>query len=578
MKELLEKYQSYPAVDLPDRQWPSRQLKSSPIWCSVDLRDGNQALINPMTLEQKLEMFQLLLDIGFREIEVGFPAAAQVEYDFLRKLVDDHLIPDDVVIQVLVQCREPLIQRTFEALEGVKQSIVHIYNSTSTVQRRVVFGKDRSEITDIAVEGAKLVHELSKPLKDKGSKVMFQYSPESFTGTELDFSLSICEAVIDVWQPTPDNKIILNLPATVEMSAPNVYADQIEWFCRNIKKRDSVIVSVHTHNDRGCGIAASELGLLAGADRVEGTLFGNGERTGNADLFVLAMNLFAHGIDPKLDFRNIDHIIKTYESCCQLPVHQRHPYAGALVYTAFSGSHQDAINKGMKAYQNQQSSKIWEVPYLPIDPQDLGRTYEAIIRINSQSGKGGVAYIMAQEFGYELPKTLHPEFAKVIQTYSDKVEREITPQEIFEQFQKTYLQIQTPFEFDGYSIKSLPHTNREESAVQIDAKLFFNQQPLKIQGWGNGPLDALCTGLREIDKISFRLTEYHEHALGKGSNAKAIAYVQIRTNHGQHYFGVGQDTNTTVAPFKALLNAFNRAYAAGDFDVSSLIESEALAD
>ena len=576
MKELLEKYQPYPVVDLPDRQWPSRQLKKSPIWCSVDLRDGNQALINPMTLEQKLEMFQLLLDIGFREIEVGFPAASQVEYDFLRKLVEDRLVPDDVTLQVLVQCRKPLIQKTFEALEGVKKSIVHIYNSTSTVQRRVVFGKDRSEIIDIAVKGAMLVNELSKPLKETGSDVMFQYSPESFTGTELDFSLEICEAVIDVWQPTPENKIILNLPATVEMSSPNIYADQIEWFCRNIKQRESVIISVHTHNDRGCGIASSELGLLAGAERVEGTLFGNGERTGNADLFVLGMNLFAHGIDPNLDFRDMDRIIKTYESCCELPVHQRHPYAGSLVYTAFSGSHQDAINKGMKEYQSQQTGTVWEVPYLPIDPQDLGRTYEAIIRINSQSGKGGVAYIMAQEFGYELPKMLHPEFAKVIQAYSDQVQREITPQEIFEQFEKTYLKVQTPFEFDYYSINSLPHTNREESAVQIDAKLFFNQQQLDIQGRGNGPLDALCTGLREIDGIDFRVIDYHEHALGKGSNAKAIAYVQICTNSGQYYFGVGQDTNTTVAPFKALLNAFNRAHATGDFDTSSLKEAEAI--
>ncbi|MBM9615614.1 2-isopropylmalate synthase [Desulfobulbus rhabdoformis] len=557
-QESLKKYRPYPQVQLKDRTWPDKVVSKAPTWCSVDLRDGNQALIQPMNLEEKLEMFQLLVEIGFKEIEVGFPSASQIEYDFLRLLIDGGHIPQGVVPQVLTQAREGLIRKTYTALSGSPEGVVHMYNSTSTLQREVVFKKGRKEIIDLGVAGAKLVHALAK---DVDTKIRYEYSPESFTGTELDFALEICEAVMDVFEPTPENPVILNLPATVEMSTPNIYADQIEWFCRNLKNRDCAIISVHTHNDRGAAVAASELALMAGADRVEGTLFGNGERTGNVDLLTLALNMFSQGIDPELDFSSINRVVNVYERCTKLKVPPRHPYAGELVYTAFSGSHQDAINKGMTALDLTQSS-LWEVPYLPIDPQDLGRTYESIIRINSQSGKGGVAYIMDHEFGYKLPKAMHPGFGRVIQEVSDAIGDELSPDMILHTFEKEYL-----FNANGYALKSFNVIKRhieeeeEKSVAEIEAVVAVHGEDKTLHAVGNGPLDAFCEALRSGLGMQFVLHSYHEHALTQGSSSRAVSYIEVLDADKESWWGAGIDTDIIVASIKSLLSALNRSSA-----------------
>ena len=557
-QESLKKYRPYPQVQLENRTWPDKVISKAPTWCSVDLRDGNQALIQPMNLEEKLEMFQLLVAIGFKEIEVGFPSASQIEYDFLRLLIDGGHIPAGVVPQVLTQAREGLIRKTYAALSGSPEGVVHMYNSTSTLQRNVVFKKGRKEIIDLGVAGAKLVHALAK---DVDTKIRYEYSPESFTGTELDFALEICEAIMEVFEPTPENPVILNLPATVEMSTPNIYADQIEWFCQNLKNRDCAIISVHTHNDRGAAVAASELALMAGADRVEGTLFGNGERTGNVDLLTLALNMFSQGVDPELDFSSINRVVNVYERCTKLKVHPRHPYAGELVYTAFSGSHQDAINKGMTALDLTESP-LWEVPYLPIDPQDLGRTYESIIRINSQSGKGGVAYIMDHEFGYKLPKAMHPGFGRVIQEVSDEIGDELSPDMIMHTFEKEYL-----LNANGYVLKSFNVLKRhiekdeEKSVAEIEAVVAVHGEDQTVHAVGNGPLDAFCAALRSGLGMQFVLHSYHEHALTQGSSSKAVSYIEVLDQDNESWWGAGVDTDIIVASIKSLLSALNRSSA-----------------
>jgi 2-isopropylmalate synthase len=557
----VQKYQSVPAINLPDRQWPTKTITQAPIWCSVDLRDGNQALKIPMNLEEKLKLFDLLVAIGFKEIEIGFPSAAQVEYDFARTLIENKHIPDDVTIQVLVQAREHLIRRTFESLKGVNKAIVHFYNSTSTLQRDVVFHMDKKGIKQIATEGAKWLKMLKKEHDNPG--IRFEYSPESFTGTELDYAIDVCHAVMDALEPTPDKKLIINLPATVEMATANIYADQIEWCCRHIKNRDSVIISLHAHNDRGCAVAASELAVMAGADRVEGTLFGNGERTGNMDIVTMALNLFSQGVDPELDFSDITRIRETYETCTRMTVHDRHPYAGELVYTAFSGSHQDAISKGLKA-QKERKSPIWIVPYLPIDPQDVGRSYEKIVRINSQSGKGGVAYVMEQEFGFKLPKAMHPEFGRVIQAVTDQTGKELSPQEIWEQFEQTYLTRCYPYALRECHIQT---DDREKGAVgeqrtTVKAVVGINGNEIVFEGVGNGPIDAFVKGFKQQAQIDFTFDTYDEHAIGVGSDSKAVAYVSIEKKHGKAFFGAGIDPNISIASIKAVLSALNRLVAA----------------
>jgi 2-isopropylmalate synthase len=548
-----ERYKRVPVVDFPAREWPNKQIEKAPIWCSVDLRDGNQALIEPMVVEEKVEFFTKLVELGFKEIEVGFPSASQIEYDFLRQLVDRKLIPDDVKIQVLVQCREHLLKRTFEALEGVKTAIVHIYNSTSTLQRDVVFGMEREEIKKIAIEGTKIVKEYAK---DFPGQIILEYSPESFTGTELDFALDICTAVQDVWDPTPDNKIIFNLPATVEMNTPNVYADQIEWMHKHFKNRDSIILSVHPHNDRGTGVASSELAILAGADRVEGTLFGNGERTGNVDILNIAYNMFSQGINPNLKIDNINDIIEVYERCCKIPVPIRHPYAGKLVFTAFSGSHQDAINKGVRA-MNERKSKIWEVPYLPIDPSDIGRKYEPIVRINSQSGKGGVAFIMETYYGFKLPKGMHKEFADVIQHISEK-QGEVAPEQIMTEFKKNYLDKKEPYHFRKCKFEDLSDT---ESAFDTSARVEYTNNGVdrSYEATGNGPIDAVLRGLQNEIGVDIKILDYSEHALGEGSSAQAAAYIHVMdSKSGKTVFGVGVSSNITRASIRAIFSAMNR--------------------
>jgi 2-isopropylmalate synthase len=550
----VHKYRPFPPVALPDRQWPSRSITIAPEWCSVDLRDGNQALIAPMTVQEKKDMFKLLCDVGFKQIEVGFPSASQVEFDFLRMLVDEGLIPDDVTVQVLTQSREHLIKRTFEALAGVKRAVVHLYNSTSTLQRMVVFRMDQPAIKALAVSGAELVK--SEAAKMPGTDFRFEYSPESFTGTELDFALEICEAVMDVWQPTPERKVILNLPATVEMATPNIYADQIEWICRNIKNRERVEISLHAHNDRGTAVAATELALLAGADRVEGTLFGNGERTGNVDVMNVAMNLFSQGIDPKLDFSNINRVVDVYERCTKIPVHMRHPYAGELVFTAFSGSHQDAINKGMKA-RGESNEPVWEVPYLPIDPADVGRTYESIVRINSQSGKGGVAFVMEKDFGFRMPKEMHPEFSRIIQGICEKASCEIDPERIMDAFKVEYLSRKEPYALKSCSVKE-QQTDEDGSAIEISAVVKVNGVEREITGCGNGPIDALSNAMKNELGVTFTLTSYFEHALEQGSASKAAAYIRIEDASGRAVWGVGIDTSIDTASFRAIFSALNR--------------------
>jgi 2-isopropylmalate synthase len=543
------KYQPFPAPALPDRRWPEQVLERAPTWCSVDLRDGNQALIDPMDVRRKRRMFELLVRTGFKEIEVGFPSASQPDFDFVRLLIEEHLIPEDVTIQVLTQARPELIRRTFESLNGVPRAIVHLYNSTSTLQRRVVFGQDRPGIVEIAVEGARLIKELAARMPE--SDLTFEYSPESFTGTELDFAKEICEAVMEVWQPTPERRAIINLPATVEMSTPNVYADQIEWCDRNIANREAWILSVHPHNDRGCAVAAAELALMAGAERVEGTLFGNGERTGNVDLITMAMNLFSQGVDPALDISDIDEMRRIAEECNQLPVHPRHPYAGDLVYTAFSGSHQDAIKKGMEALQAS-AGELWEVPYLPIDPHDVGRTYEAIIRVNSQSGKGGVAFIMKSDYHLDLPRRLQIEFMQVIQQVTDASGREMSPEEIWTAFEWTYLGRETPLEL-------LEHRTSDHGGhTVLDAVVRLDGEERTISGQGNGPIAAFVAALAADCGLSLRVLDYVEHAIGAGSDATAVAYVEAAAEDGTTAWGVGRDPNILTASLQAVVSAASR--------------------
>lgn len=544
------KYRRVPALHYGQREWPNREIDGAPIWCSVDLRDGNQALMEPMNVQEKMEMFQLLIDLGFKEIEIGFPAASQIEYDFLRYLVQENKIPEDVTVQVLTQCREHLIERTFEAIEGIGNVIVHIYNSTSTLQRDVVFHMSKEEIKDIAVEAAVLVR---KKADEFPGNIILEYSPESFTGTEMEFALEICNAVADVWKPDKENKIIFNLPATVEMSMPNVYADQIEWMNKNFKNRDAVILSVHPHNDRGTGIAAAEMALLAGADRIEGTLFGNGERTGNVDLLTIAYNMFSQGMDPKLNLENVNHIIEIYERCCKIKVGVRHPYAGKLVFTAFSGSHQDAINKGKHALESRRDG-IWEVPYLPIDPSDLGREYEPVVRINSQSGKGGVAYVMESVFGYRLPKEMHKEFAGIIQKISEQKGGEVSPDVIMKAFEEQYLSRITPFEFIKIKVEDMGDS---DSSVVLSFRYYGEE--LTVSGEGNGPINAVRKAIGKKVEIDIRVLNYSEHALGQGSNAKAAAYIQMRDNKtGEVTFGVGVSSNITRASIRGFFSALNR--------------------
>jgi len=542
------KYRPYAPVALPDRQWPSRVITKAPAWCSVDLRDGNQALIEPMSPAAKQRMFDLLVDMGFKEIEVGFPAASQTDFDFLRQLIDEKLIPDDVTIQVLTQAREPLIRRTYEAIKGAKKAVVHLYNSTSELQRRVVFNADRASIIDIAVAGTKLVKEIGR--QDYDGELKFEYSPESFTGTELDFAKEITEAVMEAWQPTTSNKMIINLPATVEMATPNIYADQIEWFCRNVEGRDHLTVSLHPHNDRGTGVAAAELALMAGADRIEGTLFGNGERTGNVDIITLAMNMATQGIDPELNTADIGRIIEVAEECTQIDVHPRHPYAGTLVFTAFSGSHQDAIKKGLAALQKS-GANYWEVPYLPIDPADLGRTYEAVIRINSQSGKGGVAYILERDFGLTLPRPMQIEFSKAVQKIADATGKELAPAQIKQCFDEQYLDQAGPYKLVSYQFDHAGETGRTVATLRV------GDQDKKIEGRGNGPIDAFINGLTNAG-IPLQLLDFHEHAIGRGASTKAAAYVQIKGEAGHDPCGAGIDEDIVTASLKAVLSALNR--------------------
>ncbi|NLK94860.1 MAG: 2-isopropylmalate synthase [Clostridiales bacterium] len=551
-----QKYKRFETIKLKERTWPNKIITKAPIWCSVDLRDGNQALVNPMTVDEKIEMFNLLIELGFKEIEIGFPSASQIEYDFLRTLVERNLIPDDVIVQVLTQARPHLIKKTFESLEGVKKAVVHIYNSTSVLQRDVVFNMNKEEIKNIAIEGTKLVKEYVKDFK---GEVILEYSPESFTGTEMDYALEICEAVLDTWDATKENKVIINLPSTVEMDTPNVYADQIEWMCNNFKDRERVIVSVHPHNDRGTGVAATELALLAGADRVEGTLFGNGERTGNVDVLNVAYNMFSQGVDPKLNLENIQKIIDVYEKCCKIPVHIRHPYAGELVFTAFSGSHQDAINKGMAKY-NEREGQYWEVPYLPVDPSDLGREYEALVRINSQSGKGGVAFVMDKYFGYKMPKGMHKEFADVIQKISEK-KGEVAPNTIMDKFKEEYLDIKEPFTFLKCTVKDAEDQSDQSKDTIINIKFLYKGKEMELSAAGNGPLDSLKRALVESTLVDTTILDYEEHSLGKGSQAMAASYVKmVRNDNKKETYGVGVNSNITLASIKAVFSAINRLY------------------
>jgi 2-isopropylmalate synthase len=552
----IDRYRRFPAVDLPDRRWPSRVITQAPTWCSVDLRDGNQALINPMDVDRKRRMFELLVRMGFREIEVGFPAASQPDHDFVRLLIEQDLIPDDVVIQVLTQSREELIDRTIDSIRGARRAIVHLYNSTSELQRRVVFRLDRRGIVDIAVNGTRQIRALVAELD--GTDVVFEYSPESFMGTELDFAKEICEAVMEVWEPTPERRMILNLPNTVEMTTPNVHADQIEWCHRNFRDRDRFILSVHTHNDRGCAVAAAELAVMAGAERVEGTLFGNGERTGNVDLVTLALNLFSQGVDPGLDISRIDECRRVVEACNQLPVDARHPYVGDLVYTAFSGSHQDAIKKGMDEMAASRS-RVWEVPYLLIDPHDVGRTYEAVIRVNSQSGKGGVAYILEQDHHLQLPRRLQIEFMQVIQGVADATGEEVTPAEIWAAFRAAYLDLRGPLELVEHQTQH--HSGEEHTTV--GAVIRYRGVEHSITGTGNGPIAAFTNALESCCGLALRVVDYHEHALGAGSDASAAAYLEVESPDGRVTWGVGLHNDILAASLKALVSAANRLEGAG---------------
>ncbi|QFR43988.1 2-isopropylmalate synthase [Sulfurimonas xiamenensis] len=544
------KYRPYPKIDLPNRKWPNNTITKAPKWCSVDLRDGNQALINPMNMDKKLELFSLLLKIGFKEIEVGFPSASKIEFDFLRRLVNDKLIPDDVTIQVLVQAREHLIAKTFEALKGVKKATIHLYNSTSTAQRKMVFKKSKEEIIALALEGVDLVKKYEK--KHDG-EIFLEYSPESFTGTELEFAAKISNAVTARWGISDKRKVIINLPATVEMSTPNVYADQVEWMSEHLDNRENVIISTHTHNDRGTSVAATELALLAGADRVEGTLLSNGERTGNVDIITLALNMTTQGVESNLDFSNVNEVIDVVERCTEIKTHVRHPYVGELVYTAFSGSHQDAINKGL-AHRKASKEVFWEVPYLPIDPEDVGRSYESIIRINSQSGKGGVAYILEKNFGYQLPKAMHPEIGKLVQNVSDKKGQELSSEEILKIFEDNYFHVKEHISLTDFTVSSV------KGISKCTLTYIYNGKEITVEGEGNGPVDACKDALMKNYKNDFIINSYYEHSYGNQSSAKAIAYIEIQTKDTLSCFGVGADNDIATASVKALFCALNRTF------------------
>ena len=548
-----KRYRKFPEVPITNRQWPSKQIEKAPIWCSVDMRDGNQALETPMNLSQKLKFFQFLVDLGFKTIEIGFPAASDTEYDFTRYLIDNNLIPDDVAIQVLTQSREHIIKRTFDALRGAPQAVVHLYNSTSTLQRDVVFNFDKKQCVELAVTGAKLVKEYIEADTSK-TRWLTEYSAESFSGTESEFAVEICDAVLDVWQPTVQNKAIINLPNTVEMASPNVYADQVEYYCTHTKWRNETIVSIHPHNDRGTAVAATELGILAGADRVEGTLFGNGERTGNADLLTVGMNLFMHGIDPELDFSDINSIIEVYEECTNLKVPPRHPWAGKLVFTAFSGSHQDAIKKGMLRMKDH--PEYWEVPYLPIDPKDVGRSYDPIIRINSQSGKGGVAFILETNFGLYLPKSFQRDFGAICTKYSDVRQSELLPSEIFKLFDDTYVNIAAP-----YTLKTYREESTDDNHVFVTATLQKGDSIIEISGNGNGLLDAFCDGLAKTIDHEITITTYQEHAMQSGSDSAAITYVEIALQDKEKYLGAGISSSVTKSSLRGVISAVNRMLA-----------------
>ncbi|MBS5273263.1 2-isopropylmalate synthase [butyrate-producing bacterium] len=549
-----KRYQRVPVMNYPEREWPNKEIQKAPIWCSVDLRDGNQALVEPMVVEEKIEMFNMLVQMGFKEIEIGFPAASQIEFDFLRQLVERRLIPDDVTVQVLTQCRDHLLKRTFESIQGIPKAVVHIYNSTSTLQRDVVFHMDREEIKQIAIDGVDMV---KKYMEDYDGKVILEYSPESFTGTEMDYALDICNAVQRAWGPTPDNKMIINLPSTVEMTTPNVFADQIEWMSKHLENRESIVLSVHPHNDRGTGVAAAELAMLAGADRVEGTLFGNGERTGNVDILTIAYNMFSQGIDPELEIGDIKKIAEVYERCTKMHIDPRHPYAGKLVFTAFSGSHQDAINKGMHALM-ERKSEIWQVPYLPIDPSDIGREYEPVVRINSQSGKGGVAFVMDSFFGFKLPRGMHKEFADVIQKIAEK-QGEVAPEQIMEEFRIEYLDRKEPYHFRKCKITDFESGDQFTTVAVVT---YSNHGETKqFEGVGNGPIDAVKRGLEEELGISIKVLDYSEHALTSGSGAQAASYIHLMDQKtGKVTYGVGISSNITRASLRGIFSAVNRLF------------------
>ncbi len=558
MKEIVNssvnKYSPFKVISLDDRTWPTKQIKKSPIWCSVDLRDGNQSLIEPMGMEKKLRFFSMLVDLGFKEIEIGFPSASDTEFSFVRELIEKKLIPGDVKIQVLTQAREHLIKRTFESVRGAENVILHLYNSTSTLQREVVFKQDKKGILKIATDGAKLVKILAD--ENKSTNWQFEYSPESFTGTELEYAVEVCNEVNQIWKPSKELKTIMNLPATVELASPNIYADQIEWMCRNLDQRDNVLVSLHPHNDRGTGIAAAELGLMAGADRIEGTLFGNGERTGNVDIVSLALNQLTQGVDPKLDFSDINKVMREVEYCNQLPIHPRHPYAGDLVFTAFSGSHQDAIKKGFDAMRESNDPK-WRVPYLPIDPEDVGRNYEAVIRINSQSGKGGVAYIIEKDHGLSLPRRLQIDFSGIIQKIADETGKELEADLIWDNFNRTYIEVNGKYEYLNHEIVSKIDENNKQ-IDEINLNLRINGKDANLHGKGNGPIDSFIDALSSEFKFNLKVSDYQQNAISSGSDASAAAYIELYIKD-RTFWGVGINSNTVVASFQAIINGINRS-------------------
>ena len=548
-REGFKKYKQYQNVEIKERRWPNNLITKAPIWCSVDLRDGNQALRNPMSLEKKMEFFNLLVKMGYKEIEIGFPAASQIEYDFTRYLIENDLIPEDVTIQILTQARRELIEKSFEALKGAKKAVVHLYNSTSVAQRRVVFKKSKEEIIELAVEGTKIIKELTREYPE--TKFTLEYSPESFSGTELDFALEICDAVVKEWKPAIDDKVILNLPTTVEMYTPNIYADQIEWFSNNIENRDKIILSSHPHNDRGTAVATAELAMLAGIDRIEGTLFGNGERTGNVDMVTLGLNLYTQGIDPEIDFSDIDNIVNIYEECTEMPIPDRQPYAGDLVYTAYSGSHQDAINKGLVEYKD---GGYWEVPYLPIDPKDVGRNYEALIRINAQSGKGGVAFIMQNYYGFTIPKFMQKDLSLVIQNIADESAKEVNAETILQTFKDNYLNTASPIVLESFEISSKEFSLKD---ITVNATIKNNGELVNITGTGNGPIDAFVHALNGIFG-GCKVASYTQHSLGNDSNAESVAYIEITDDNNKSFYGVGTDNNIILASIKGVISAVNK--------------------